>query len=576
MPNQAPIRTTIPKSSIAQYFSFDVFDTCVTRHCVNPTDLFEALFAKLLLDTKLPPHGLETAAKSLARSRIQAETTARQQSDRDDIALAKIYQTLKPALEGYGISSDHALAEEMEQELAAVSPILSTRLRIQQLRQQGYGIVFISDMYLPGSVVRQMLIEHGFTDGSDGVYVSADVGLSKGSGRLFTHVCQQLGIALKQLHHTGDNLYADVRAAHLLGIQATHFTHSEANRYERGFRSELMGNDWVRSHLIGISRAVRLRHAPGTAAGDRHAAIASDVLAPLLTSYISWVLITAQQAGVQRLRFVDPGLLAIAQVICQHWSQPAIQPHPYRLEIECCELSDKEKASGDRLPIWTIIGTDIGTESSSNRTQPNEGFHFTLLNAVEWAVSPDPLQTHLAYIEAPVGSHKLPEGTLYLFEYHSLLALLFSVTSGRLFPSYRAMVLDYAAAFARSPTLKTHLDMLKRYATRNAIAFLAEPEAADVQALIDLQAAIGTQPNRLMARPIQLWEFPIFCKRLLKGAQTQTSETASGLADGMANSMTDRWIEGSMLLSSRLIRLLLKGARSLYDYLAPKKIKWLR
>ena len=573
MPHPTAIKTTLPNASIAQYFSFDVFDTCVTRHCVDPTDLFEVLFMKLLLGTKLPPHGLETAAKRLSRSRIQAETTARQQSDSDDIALAKIYQTLKPTLAGYGISSDHALAEEMEQELAAVSPILSTRLRIQQLRQQAYGIVFISDMYLPGSVVRQMLIEHGFTDGSDGVYVSGDVGLSKGSGRLFIHVCQQLGIAPSQLHHTGDNLYADVRAARLLRIQTTHFTHSNANRYERGFRSELIGNDWVRSHLIGMSRTVRLRHAPGTIAGDRHAAIASDILAPLLTSYISWVLITAQQAGLQHLHFVSPGLLAIAQVISQHWSQLATQHHPYRPQVQCCELSDEVESRGDRLPVWTIIGT----QSPSEWTQPKEGFHFTLLSAAESAVSEsavsiDPLQTHLAYIEAPVGSHKLPEGTLYLFEYRSLLALLFSVTSGHLFPSYRAMVLDYATASARSPTLKTHLDMLKRYATRNAITFLSKPEAADVQALIDLQTAIGTAPNHLMARPIQLWEIPVFYRRLLKGSKAHSKAQSNA----GANSMADRWIEGSMLLSSRLIQLLLKGMRSLYDCLAPKKMKWFR
>jgi len=369
-------------------------------------------------------------------------------------------------------------------------------------------------------------------------------------------------------------LYADVRAARLLGIETTHFIQSDANRYERGFRSELMGNDWVRSHLVGLSRAVRLRHAPGTIAGDRHAAIASDILAPLLTSYVSWVLITAQQAGLQHLHFVDSGLLAIAQVINQYWSQLATQHHPYQRTIQCCELSNALEGRGDRLPVWTIIGT----QSPAEWAQSNEGFYFTLLNAADSAVSEsvvsgsavsiDPLQTNLAYIEAPVGTHQLPEGTLYLFEYYPLLTLLFSVTSDHLFPSYRAMMLDYAASFARSPTLKTHLDMLKRYATRNAISFLSEPEAADVQALIDLQIAMGTQRNHLMARPIQLWEVPVFYKRLLKGSKAQSNAGA--------NSMTNRWIEGSMLLSSRLIQLLLTGMRSLYDYLAPKKMKWFR
>ena len=558
---------------ISQYFSFDVFDTCVTRCCLNPTDLLEALFTRLLLNAALPPHGLETAAKGLARSRIQAEMTTRQQSSDDDIAIAKIYQVLRPTLESYGIDADQALAEEMEQELAAVSPILSTRLRIQQLRQAGYGIIFISDMYLPGSVVRQMLIEHGFTDGSDGVYVSADSGFSKGSGRLFIYVCQQLGIAPRQLHHTGDNLYADVRAAHLLGIRATHFTHSNANRYERGFRSELIGNDWVRSRVIGISRAVRLRHAPGTAGGDRHAAIASDILAPLFTSYVSWVLITAQQAGLQHLHFADEGLLAIAQVIRQHQhrNQLGAQSCPYKTGPDCYLLP--ADATHHRLD-WIITGT---TEPSPNPQQPKAHFTFTLLNALSCQAQSDqhalPYQaqpigaTNLTYLEAPVGTHTRTEGTLYLFQYPQILAMLLSVLNGRLFSSYRAIVLDYAAAFARSPTLKNHLDMLKRYATGNAIRFLATPESADVQALVDLQAAIGTQPHEMMAKSIRLREIPAFGKRLLKGRD---------LPEAPSSTLTNRWIEGSMLLSPQIVQLLLKGSQKLYTYLAPKKVKWFR
>lgn len=603
MSSQVAIEPTIQKQSIPQYFSFDVFDTCVTRHCISPPDLFEALFTKLLLKTALPAHGLETAAKSLARSRIQAETTtrqqARQQTNSDDVALAKIYQTLAPTLVSYSICADDAFAEEMEQELAAVSPILSTRRRIQQLRKQGHNILFISDMYLPGSVVRQMLIEHGFTDGSDHVYVSADTGLSKSSGRLFTHVCKQLGIEPKKLHHTGDNPYADIRAAKRLGIQTTHFTQSNATRYESGFRSELIGNDWVRSHLIGISRAVRLRHAPGTSNGDSHAAIASDILGPLLTSYVFWVLITAQQAGIEHLHFADPALLEIAHVISQYQPQASssglprlglsqLGPKHTNLQSANLQHANLQRLSGqnnaqnigqttsESLPSWAITGTFNSaaqlpphlspTDQQTDNRQKNDSFYFTLIAPISSAPSSHHQQTHLAYLKAPVGLQKRPTGTLYLVEYRQILTLLLFVSSGQLFPSYRAIVLDYAASFARSPTLKNHLDMLNRYATRNAICFLAEPQLADVQALTDLQTALGTKPTQLMARPIQLGEIPTFLKRQPRGSEPN--------AEHQNSASTTRWAEGSMLLSSQLVQLLIKGAQRLYDYLAPKKTKW--
>jgi len=588
----APVASEIAHR--AQVYSFDVFDTCVTRHCAEPTDLFKALFTRLLSAADAPRHGLENAAIRLARLRIEAEAQARQQAQQssgaDDVALAKIYQTLAPSLAAHGLNVSHAIAEEIEIELAAVSPILSTRLHIQSLRDRGHSIVFISDMYLPGSVVRQMLIEHGFTNGGDRVYVSADVGLSKGSGRLFTHVCQQLGIEPKQMHHTGDNLYADVQSARRQGLVATYFVQGEPTRYEKGFRSELLGDGWLASHLVGLSRAIRLRHDPGSPNSQRHATLAADVLAPLLTGYVAWVLTSAQQIGLERLYFADEGLYAIAQNITRPWQQLSAQDR-YRSDRSALDISlyrplpayhlltadgwhgSDDEATEDtaQQANWALVvtGCPVTHEQSELTSRYQQkitfGYHYSLLGATEADPASAPFEymslgrsshhpIHFAYLDAPLASHRALEGVAFLFEYRQILSLMISFTSDDAAYGYRAMALDYAATFGRSRSLKNHLDMLKRYATRNMIAFLCAPHLADVRTLNDLQLANKPSPL-LMAWPISLWALPAVSKRLIKGASLSSAQP---LTENI------RWIEGSLMSSSQLVQLLVRLLRWAY------------
>lgn len=530
----------------SKVFSFDVFDTCVTRCCARPSDLFERLFVVLLAQKQFSGCELTAAAKTLARSRIAAETAARQQATSDDITLFAIYQGLAPSLELYGISAAEAEAAEIELELVTVSPILFTWLRIQHLRSQGRRIVFISDMYLPGHVVRQMLVDHGFSDGSDEVYVSADVGLSKGSGRLFPYVCEQLGIAPKQLHHTGDNRYADVRAAQRQGVSTTHFTQGDPNRYECGFRAELVGNDWMRSHLIGLSRAVRLGRESGSAHTHHHVTLAANVMAPLVTGYLFWVLTTAREMGLTHLYFADAGLLSMAQTICQSGFSQTGWNSPVAGVLPVCEA---------------LIAADT-TKKPSAATS----YGFILLDGVEQSLimsdRPTLLSSYLAYIEAPIKLRKQPEGTAYLFKYASILVSLLSALSNADEPIYAAVVSDYIDAFMRfsySEAVSGDLDsysslsprgfnQLKQYALNNVIRLLANPTAADVKAIVELQP--DTNVRTAQIRPIRLWELPTLSKQLMKG-RTSSSQRP--------------WHEGAIALSPVPIQTFFVGLRRLKD-----------
>lgn len=550
------------QSSRARVYSFDVFDTCVTRCWHQPTDLFEGLFLALLAEQDLPSPQRETAAKALARSRTQAERTTREQTTADDITLNEIYQTLDPQLKAHNIDPTQALTEEITLELASVSPILSTRNNIQQLRKKGNTVVFISDMYLPGSVVRQMLIDQGFTDGNDDVFVSADVGLSKGSGKLFSAVCKQLNISPRQLHHTGDNRYADVRSARRMGVKATYFTQGDPTRYEQGFRPELMGSDWVRSQIIGNSRAVRLRHATADKDQRQHAMLAANLLAPLLTGYVAWVLTTAQAVGLEQLYFENEGLLVIAQTLQQQWHKRCASEHQIDQETAWATIELKKRQSPPTVhPTLSI---------HSNRA----GYHFSLLNTIEQNQAidlkeqdrqRDDRKYELPYINAPITLSGPIRSTAYLFQHRSLLQQLAATINSPDLPIYRTIVLDYATALTALPIAQSAsrqtLDTIKRYAISNLIHLLATPTRSEVQTLTEIQKQIAL-PKQSIGREHAITSVgPILANEIL----LLLKDFVKGSIGGSNVKTTNRWMEGSLVVSSWPIRQFFYKVRSLYN-----------
>ncbi len=297
-------------------YSFDVFDTCLVRTFAHPEDLFIELARR-----RLPPAATLEEIADLARQREQAETAARRAAGREDITLADIYRHFEPALAALRILPQVARATEVTLEISCVRPVWAIQQRIAQLRRQGQRIIFVSDMYLPTSIIRLMLVNHGLARPTDPVYVSGDIGLTKASGRLFDFVLAQEGISPAQLHHCGDNPHADVISARRRGIRVTYVNQTRLNCFERGGLQTDSQNSLQLSRLAGISRATRLS-VPNE---NWHADTLAGVVAPLLTSFVAWVLHNANQQGLQRLYFVSRDGQILHKIACelaQHFPVP--------------------------------------------------------------------------------------------------------------------------------------------------------------------------------------------------------------------------------------------------------------
>lgn len=298
-------------------YSFDVFDTALTRIWAKPTDLFWEL------GTRLKQEDLITISSDMwSELRIEAEGKARQVSTSDEVTLQEIYAQLAEPLNWSEVDREKAMHHEIQLEGASLRPVPATQLQIQELHQQNKSIAYLSDMYLSSEVIRGFLKDRQIWVDGDEIHVSNEVGLHKVSGELFQYYLTQHQLKASQLHHTGDNLYSDIKVPKKLGIQVQPFLQTHLNRYEQIIANNERLPLRFRSLLAGASRLCRL-HCQET---DLHRQViwntAANVIAPVFFGFVHWTLEEAKRQGIRRLYFMarDGQILwKIAQIICRKW-----------------------------------------------------------------------------------------------------------------------------------------------------------------------------------------------------------------------------------------------------------------
>lgn len=333
-----------------QVYSFDVFETCLVRYYTQPEDFFLTWAEKVLLQPPapsciqpcptpgssllpaapalsctLPPRSWPTPEhiQDLARLRLQTASLTRKKSlPKEDITLAEIYQNFVcPSWCSASIQTMMDL--EMQLERQCVRPIEGTRQRIQALRAKQARIIFVSAMYLSSDCIRQMLQDHHFIQPEDHLYVSGELGLGKNTGNLYKHVLQAEKIKANEMQHYGDDTCWDYVIPRRLGITVEQYFDSRLAGYEPMVYESCLASQPIASIMAGITRTARLMQP--IPSHPSWPAFVSQVIAPLLTAFVAWVLQDAKQKGIQRLYFVSRDgqiLQKIAQRIIQKSGEP--------------------------------------------------------------------------------------------------------------------------------------------------------------------------------------------------------------------------------------------------------------
>ena len=291
------LHSTLNKTAM---YSYDIFDTCLVRLCAKPYHLYWFAASEVAQSVAGNENPTELTWL-LYRARRQAESTTRTQAPHREITYQQIYDAIEIP-ETYQPLLALLQAKELELEKQFLVPVVPIKNEIKALRAEGHSLVYISDMYLPEEFIQNLLVEKGFWEEGDRLYVSNTSRLSKEQGDLFDHVKEVEGAEFGSWFHVGDNPFGDIAMANARGIQTRLFSAALLTRFEE----ESLADEYLgfaeRSLLAGLSRAARLSVAGEHSNPAAH--VFSGVTAPLYTAFLRDMFKSAESAGLEQLYFL--------------------------------------------------------------------------------------------------------------------------------------------------------------------------------------------------------------------------------------------------------------------------------
>jgi predicted HAD superfamily hydrolase len=280
-------------------FTFDVFDTLVTRVWLRPADVF--LHAELLNARA----GRVLGSSPWSARRAAAEARLRRATRHGEVTLEQIYRELAAELGWSEQDMREAMAVEIDCELRASRRIGAVADRFATLVAQRCRVACVSDFYAPRGFILDLLSRAGVPVSATDVFVSSDEQLTKKSGALFHRVRQHYSLQPAEICHTGDHPWSDVRQATQAGVAVKPYLRSAPSVTEltlgswgSSTRDRLLG-----SAIAGAARRARIdRELQGRL--DVVWSIATGIAGPLLFGYVYWILFTARELGLRRLYFL--------------------------------------------------------------------------------------------------------------------------------------------------------------------------------------------------------------------------------------------------------------------------------
>lgn len=285
--------------------SLDVFDTALLRNVYLPTDIFRLVEQEV--------------ANNFYNKRIDAENKAREKNFYYNIY--DIYEFLP--------EFDVNLEIKMELENCKANPKI-----LEMYKKNPQGFVFISDMYLPSAIIKQMLEKIGYENPK--VFVSCEMKALKWNGELFQKVQNALGDKIQK--HYGDNYGVDIEGAQRAGIPETEFnpalhkiekpTPAVRDTKLKKFLAEVMCSDKSAEDKIAL------------------------LTVPLVLGFTKWVL--RQRKEGQKIFFLSRDMLA-PYIIAKDYlgARDVYYLHASRRSLSAACLKSKDKRLIDKM--WLIL-----------------------------------------------------------------------------------------------------------------------------------------------------------------------------------------------------------------------------
>lgn len=286
-------------------YSFDIFDTLISRKGLHPYSIFYKVAERM----KKEGGYSEDLVNRYAEIRHSAEmnvreyyikTTQTRHTDKIEIQMYEIFERLS---EVYGLVQSQAkqlMDWEIEEEIKSVIPIQDNIDKVMSLKKSGKTVILISDMYLPRDIICKMLstIDNNLTKLP--LFVSSEYGVQKTSRLLYFEIYRSFNpfYNFERWIHYGDNTNADKIPARALGITTVTVPKVEFNSVEKEIIKKIDSYD---SYLLAAICA-RLKKEME----NKHscAEFVIDIVGNTLIPYVDMVLKDAIKRKFEVLYFI--------------------------------------------------------------------------------------------------------------------------------------------------------------------------------------------------------------------------------------------------------------------------------
>lgn len=286
-------------------YSFDVYDTLITRTVIEPTGIFRLMSA------------VGDTPDNFCDVRIAAERKARQNKG-GEIHIDDIYNELASFCGLREEQRDKLVELEIQLEEINSIPVISNIKRVEELVKSGEKVVLISDMYLSSGVYKRIFSKVAPALELLPLYISCECDAVKSDGSLYEYVSRCEQAAYSDWIHIGDNKVSDVIVPEMLGIKAEKFSLPPQKTWEARLQAAV--HDQVAVQLVsGLSRNARVNNS-GLAFS-----VGYSFAGPILYSYVLWIVKKACDIGIKRLYFLSRDgyvLKEVADVIIEESNAP--------------------------------------------------------------------------------------------------------------------------------------------------------------------------------------------------------------------------------------------------------------
>lgn len=285
-------------------YSYDIFDTVLTRAVYQPEGIFSIMQARMS-SASGADHELMSVPSALkgdfCNIRHEYEKIARTMASKEEITLDDIYSLIAQNFSLTASQKQLLISLERETELACSLPIKATVQEILARLKAHEKVVFISDMYLDEQLVREMLVKASPEFAKVPLYLSSTCGFTKSSGRLFDYVKEQEHAAYDSWVHKGDNRHSDVKKPQELGIGTSPVEIPKLSGICR-YLAQNMRDSVSCQVMLGCIKSAIQRN-PDEKADFRYLTGATTA-GPIFVSYVAYVLEQSVRLGIDNLYFL--------------------------------------------------------------------------------------------------------------------------------------------------------------------------------------------------------------------------------------------------------------------------------